>query len=100
MPMSGRRPSSPHRTATGNSRCSLLPGQSLIELALALPLLLLGTIDLGRLCEDYTDLKGAVRDGAGYGAYHPKDTAGIRARVVNHGMSSGTSVAVSCVRSS
>jgi hypothetical protein len=74
----------------------------LIELALALPLLLLlllGTIDLGRLYADYTDLKGAVREGAGYGAYHPKDTAGIRARVINHGVPSGTSVAVNCAGS-
>ncbi len=100
--ISGRRLPSPHQTATGDQRCSRLPGQSLIELALALPLLLLlllGTIDLGRLYADYTDLKGAVREGAGYGAYHPKDTAGIRTRVMNHGVPSSTNVAVSCVGS-
>lgn len=101
-PMSGRIPQSQDQTATGADRQGLSSGQSLLELALALPLLLLlllGTVDLGRLYADYTDLKGAVREGAGYGAYHPNDSAGIRARVLNHGVPSGTTVSVSCLGS-
>jgi Flp pilus assembly protein TadG len=100
--ISGRVPQSKHQSATGDQRCHPLSGQSVIELALALPLLLLillGTIDLGRLYADYTDLKGAVREGAGYGAYRPTDSAGIRARVLNHGVPAGTSVSVSCLGS-
>lgn len=88
------------RSTTGDQRRGQLSGQSLLELALALPLLLLillGTVDLGRLYADYTDLKGAVREGAGYGAYRPTDSAGIRTRVLNHGVPAGTSVLVSCL---
>lgn len=89
-----------NQSANGDQRRGPSAGQSLLELALALPLLLLlllGTIDLGRLYADYTDLKGAVREGAGYGAYHPTDSAGIRARVLNHGVPAGTSVSVDCL---
>jgi Flp pilus assembly protein TadG len=74
-------------------------GQSLVELALLSPLLLLlmlGTLDLGRMYADYTDLKGAVREGAGYGALRPSDTAGIRNRVLRHGVPAGTTVSVAC----
>ncbi len=101
-PMSGRVPQSRHQADTGAQRRDPSSGQSLLELALVLPLLLLillGTIDLGRLYADYTDLKGAVREGAGYGAYRPTDSAGIRARVLNHGVPSGTTVSVSCLGS-
>lgn len=100
--ISGRGPQSQYQSATGHQRRGSPSGQSLLELALALPLLLLillGTIDLGRLYADYTDLKGAVREGAGYGAYHPADSAGIRARVLNHGVPAGTRVSVSCLGS-
>ena len=74
-------------------------GQSLLELALLSPLLLLimlGTLDLGRIYADYTDLKGAVREGAGYGALRPSDTTGIRDRVLRHGVPAGTTVSVRC----
>lgn len=70
-------------------------GQSIVELALALPLLLLlllGTIDIGRVFFDYVQLRNAAREGAGYGAHFPTDEVGIEARVMRHGVPSGTSV--------
>ena len=61
-------------------------GQSIVELTLILPILcflLLGTIDLGRLYFDYTDLKSAARNGAGYGTLKPTDTAGMIAKATS-----------------
>ena len=74
-------------------------GQGIVELALSLPLLLLimlGTIDVGRVFFDYIQLRNAVREGAGYGAKMPEDTAGIKNYVLNHGVPSGTVVTVTC----
>jgi Flp pilus assembly protein TadG len=85
--------STPTRTSRGKRR-----GQSTVELALALPvmlLLLLGTIDIGRAFFDYVQLRNAVREGAGYGARMPNDTAGIVSRVNNHGIPADSNVAVS-----
>ena len=64
------------------------PGQSMVELAIAMPfmlLLLLGTIDLGRMFFDYIEIRNAVREGAAYAARHPTDTAGAQSRVTGHG---------------
>jgi Flp pilus assembly protein TadG len=74
-------------------------GQGLVELAIGLPvlmLILMGTIDLGRMYADYVDLKGAVRDGAGYGQLKPYDTSGIQTRVLNAGAPAGTTVTSAC----
>ena len=74
-------------------------GQGIVELALATPLLLLlmlGTIDIGRVFFDYVQLRNAVREGAGYGARMPTDTAGITLRVNRHGIPAGTTVTVAC----
>jgi len=74
-------------------------GQGMVELALAMPLLLLlmlGTIDIGRVFYDYVQLRNAVREGAGYGARMPNDTAGIVLRVNRHGIPSSTSISVAC----
>lgn len=74
-------------------------GQSLVELAAALSLLLmflLGTIDLGRMFWAYVELRNAAWQGARYGVTLPQDTAGITARVMNHGVPSNTTVSVSC----
>lgn len=74
-------------------------GQSLVELALALPMLLLimlGTIDIGRVFFDYVQIRNAAREGAGYGAHFPTDTAGIQNRVTQHGVPAGTTVSVVC----
>jgi hypothetical protein len=74
-------------------------GQSIVELALSMPimlLLMLGTIDVGRVFFDYVQLRNAVREGAGYGARMPTDTAGITSRVTSHGIPSSTTVGVVC----
>jgi len=74
-------------------------GQGIVELALSLPLLLLlmlGTIDIGRVFYDYVQLRNAVREGAGYGSRMPTDTAGITLRVNRHGIPASTTVSVAC----
>jgi Flp pilus assembly protein TadG len=71
-------------------------GQSLVELALALPtllLLMLGTIDIGRAFIGYIEMRNAVFEGARYGSRVPTDTAGIKQAVFDHGVPSGTTVA-------
>lgn len=75
-----------------------VPGQSLVELTLALPLLLLllGTVDMGRMFFDTIQLRNAVREGAGYGAHFPMDTSGMTSRVTSHGVPGGTTVSASC----
>lgn len=63
-------------------------GQSLVELAVALPILLLlmlGTLDLGRMFFDYIEMRNAVREGAAYAARFPTDSAGAQSRVTSHG---------------
>lgn len=60
-------------------------GQSLVELALVLPillLLLLGFLDLGRAYYYEVAITNAAREGARYGALFPKDDPGIRDTVV------------------
>ena len=83
-PVQSNRPgSSLHHPPAGRRR-----GQSLIELAVALPfllLLMLGTIDLGRMFFDYIELRNAVREGAAYGSRNPTDAAGVRTRIWEHG---------------
>ena len=85
------------RNDRGGSRARR--GQGLVELTLALPvllLILLGTIDLGRMYADYIDLKAGVRDGAGYGQLSPNDTSGIRTRVLHAGVPADTTVTAIC----
>jgi Flp pilus assembly protein TadG len=92
MAMAGNRP----RFRRGDDTRS---GQGIVELALALPLLLLlmlGTIDIGRVFFDYVQLRNAVREGAGYGARVPTDTAGITLRVNRHGIPASTNIVVAC----
>lgn len=58
-------------------------GQSLLEFALVLPILLVvlaGVLDLGRLYFSYVTVTDAAGEGASYAAIHPDDTAGIIAR--------------------
>jgi Flp pilus assembly protein TadG len=80
----------PDRTRTSSDRpgrrCRL--GQSMVELAIAMPfmlLLMLGTIDLGRMFFSYVEIRNAVREGAAYASHNPTDTAGAQARVTGHG---------------
>ena len=75
-------------------------GQSLVELAVATPvmlLLLLGTVDVGRLFFGYIDMTNAVREGAGFGAHSPTNTGGIQERVTAHASDlPASSVTVTC----
>lgn len=62
------------------------PGQSLVEFALVLPLLilfLLGSADFARALSAYISLGNVVREGAHYGSFNPTDTNGIRAAALN-----------------
>lgn len=70
-------------------------GQSLVELALLVPvliLILIGIIDFGRVFNAYITITNAAREGARYGAMHPDDADGIKARVVNEATASGVNV--------
>lgn len=76
-------------------------GHSLVELALAMPLLLLlllGTIDVGRVFFAYIELRNAVREGASYGARFPDDVAGAQSAVTGHSprLATGTAITISC----
>lgn len=85
------RSASANRAAAGEKS----RGQSLVELAISLPLLLLimlGTIDLGRVFFDYIQLRNAVREGAAYAARNPTDSTGAKQRVTDHGVPSDTTV--------
>lgn len=58
-------------------------GQSLLEFALVLPVLLIvlaGVLDLGRLYFAYVAVTDAAGEGAAYAAIHPDDTDEIIAR--------------------
>jgi len=57
-----------------------LLGQGLVEFALLLPLLMLilvGTIEFGRVMFIYVNIANAAREGARYGMVNPKDQNGI-----------------------
>jgi len=67
------------RRERAGGRC----GQSLVELALIMPLLallLIGAVDLGRAFIAYTRLTSVVREGALYGSHFPSSTAEIQNR--------------------
>jgi Flp pilus assembly protein TadG len=72
-------------------------GQGLVEFAVAMPLMLLillGTIDMGRVFFDYIEMRQAAVEGATYGARRPTDTAGITAAVMAHGLPADATIAV------
>ncbi len=59
-------------------------GQSLVELALTITLvltLLAGIVDLGSAFFSHISLRDAAQEGALYGSLYPKDTVGISDRV-------------------
>lgn len=61
-------------------------GQSLIELAVSLPvmiLILLGTIDFGMAIFSYSILRDAAQEGAFYGSFNPTNKAEIENRARN-----------------
>lgn len=72
-------------------------GQGIVELAIALPLLmllLLGTIDMGRVFFDYIEMRQAAVEGATFGSRRPTDDAGIEAAMVAHGMPADVTVGI------
>jgi Flp pilus assembly protein TadG len=61
-------------------------GQSLVEVALTMPILILvlvGILDLGRAYFTFIALSDAAAEGAAYAAIHPTDTTQIVARAVD-----------------
>ena len=71
----------PHRA--GSRRGS--DGQSLVEFALVIPILLIMlmiAMDFGRMFFSYVQLTNAAREGANYAILHPQDTAGIQGRAL------------------
>lgn len=72
-------------------------GQSLVEFALTLPillLLLLGTVDLGLGFKTYITLSNASREGARWITINPSDQAGARSRIANEAGTIGLSAGV------
>jgi|YelNatPaOPRAMG01_1025707.scaffolds.fasta_scaffold215166_1 Flp pilus assembly protein TadG len=66
------------------SRSSVRRGQSLVELALTLSVLIIllaGIIDFGVAYFSYVALRDAAEEGAVYGAMCPTDLAGIEERI-------------------
>jgi Flp pilus assembly protein TadG len=67
-------------------------GQSLVEFAVILPLLLLivlGTVDLGIGFKTYIALTNAAREGARWISIHPSDQAGAKARIAGEAATVG-----------
>jgi Flp pilus assembly protein TadG len=59
-------------------------GQSVVELAIALPLLVLlfaGIVDVGRSFQAYISVTNAVREGARYASFYPSSDTDIATRV-------------------
>ena len=71
-------------------------GQSLVEFALCLPVLMLlvvGIFDLGRAFNAHIVITNAAREGAYYGSLYPHDTSGISAQAINEAQGSGIPLA-------
>jgi Flp pilus assembly protein TadG len=91
-----------HRTQSLKRPHADRPGQSLVELAITAPLLLLillGTIDLGRMYGDYVGLRNGAREGVGYGILKPDDVAGMKSAVLAANVPVGTTPTASCTGS-
>jgi Flp pilus assembly protein TadG len=71
-------------------------GQGLLEFVVSLFVLILiflGVFDLGRAFHSYIVITNAAREGAYYGAMHPSDEIGIKARVISEAQNSGVIIA-------
>jgi len=82
-----------------HSRCASQNGQSLLEFAIVLPILLLiafGITEFGRAYYQYNTLSKAIRNGARYLSSHPYDNANITntQNMVVYGQSSGSGTPV------
>lgn len=70
-------------------------GQSLVELAIILPVLILilvGIMDLGRVFYAQIVITNAAREGARYGSMYPMDIAGIKARAIAEAQGAGIQI--------
>jgi Flp pilus assembly protein TadG len=70
-------------------------GQSMIEFALILPVLVLviaGIFDLGRAFYSSITITNAAREGARYGTLRANDTPGMRTTAVQEAQSSGITI--------
>lgn len=70
-------------------------GQSLVELAIILPVLILilvGIMDLGRVFYAQIVITNAAREGARYGSMYPMDIAGIKARAIAEAQGTGIQI--------
>lgn len=82
-----------HPSTTSHRRTA---GQSLVELALMLPilvLLLVGVFDLGRAFHVRITLNNASREAARFGTLHRLDLAGMRAAAIQEAQNSGIVIA-------
>jgi Flp pilus assembly protein TadG len=92
-------PSRLHGWTAMNRQASEL-GQSLVEFALCLLILILiflGVFDLGRAFQAKIVITNAAREGASYGAMHPTDSSGIIARTVSEAQGSGIALSAANV---
>ncbi len=72
-------------------------GQGLVEFAISVPfmlLILLGTIDVGRVFFNVIEMRQAAVEGATYGSRKPTDTASITAAVNAHGLPADSTVTI------
>lgn len=79
-----------HERRRGSER-----GQSMVELALLVPLLaliLLGLIDFGRVFGAFIVITNAAREGARYGSQYPNDIDGMKVRTIREADWSGISL--------
>ena len=70
-------------------------GQSLVEFAILLPILMVlfvGVLDLGRMFHAYLTIQNASREGARYGTDYPSNVTGIRAAVKAEAANSGITI--------
>lgn len=70
-------------------------GQSIVELALLLPVLMLlvvGVFDLGRAFHALITITNAAREGARYGSLHPGSETGMKAAAVAEAAGSGIDI--------
>ena len=80
---------------TSRSRPRACRGQSLVEFAILLPILMVlfvGVLDLGRMFHAYLTIQNASREGARYGSDYPTATTAIRQHVAAEAASSGITI--------
>jgi hypothetical protein len=96
-------------STTGSTRRSGLPAQALVEFAIVLPVLLLlvgGAIDFGRLFYTRVSIENAAKEGAFFGASHPRcdvsqtacaDPSNVTWHVENEAAASPLTLTIECL---